>query len=83
MQAIIGMGANNCKLIVVKPEKRDGYMPDPLMTPSRRLRSARCRSRRSPCRRARGPSREDGRRCKSVGGQMPERNVLARHLHRL
>jgi len=30
--ALIGTGANNCKLIVVKPEKRDGYMPDPLMT---------------------------------------------------
>ena len=34
MQALIGMGANNCKLIVVKPEKRDGYMADPLMTQS-------------------------------------------------
>ncbi len=34
MQALISMGANNCKLIVVKPEKRDGYMPDPLMTQS-------------------------------------------------
>ena len=32
--ALIGTGANNCKLIVVKPEKRDGYMPDPLMTQS-------------------------------------------------
>ena len=25
------MGASNCKLIVVKSEKRAGYMPDPLM----------------------------------------------------
>ena len=32
--ALIGTGANNCKLIVVKPEKRDGYMPDPPMTQS-------------------------------------------------
>ena len=32
--ALIGTGANNCKLIVVKPEKRDGYMPDPLITQS-------------------------------------------------
>jgi hypothetical protein len=33
-QALIGMGASNCKLIVVKPVKRGGYQPDRLMTQS-------------------------------------------------
>jgi hypothetical protein len=33
-QALFGMGANNCKLIVVKPEKRGGHMPDPMVSKS-------------------------------------------------
>jgi hypothetical protein len=65
MQALIGMGANNCKLIVVKPEKRDGYMPDPPMTQSIKeapKRGLPIEEITVPARES--PSREDGRRCK-------------------
>ncbi len=31
-EALAGMSGRNCKLIVVKPEKRGGYMPSPVMT---------------------------------------------------
>jgi hypothetical protein len=31
-QALAGMNGRNCKLIVVNPEKRGGYMPSQVMT---------------------------------------------------
>jgi hypothetical protein len=31
-EALAGMSGRNCKLIVVKPEKRGGYMPSQVMT---------------------------------------------------
>ena len=31
-EALAGMSARNCKLIVVTPEKRRGYMPSQVMT---------------------------------------------------
>jgi hypothetical protein len=33
-EALSGMSGRNCKLIVVKPEKRGGYMPSQVMTNS-------------------------------------------------
>jgi|RhiMethySRZTD1v2_1073278.scaffolds.fasta_scaffold515235_2 hypothetical protein len=31
-EALAGMSGRNCKLIVVKPERRGGYMPSQMMT---------------------------------------------------
>jgi hypothetical protein len=39
------MSGRNCKLIVVKPERRGGYMPSPMMT--RALKEARPPDRRA------------------------------------
>jgi len=40
--ALAGMSGRNCKLVVVKPEKRGGYMPDPLMSKSIAESQKRC-----------------------------------------
>jgi len=44
-EALAGMSGRNCKLIVVKPERRGGYMPSPVMT--RALKEARHPDRRA------------------------------------
>jgi hypothetical protein len=44
-EALAGMSGRNCKLIVVKPERRGGYMPSPMMT--RALKEARPPDRRA------------------------------------